>query len=387
MARVPVPRRARGRIAAVVAAVVAVACFAMFVPVVAIVGSLASSNNEAASLAGCTVTGGTSATGASGTGTVVASLPDAVGAYRGEQVTNAAYVIKAGQSMGLDAWTITVGVMTAMGESSLRNIGYGDEAGPDSRGLFQQRDSWGTLAERMNPTTAAKKFFSALIKVDGYRSLSPTIAAHRTQRNADPNHYTKFWSSAVTMVSTLTADPSLLSSLKVSDAVDAVACDDLGGVVGDGTASAVVAAAAAYLGTPYSWGGGGVGGPSYGFGSGAGTKGFDCSGLVQYAVHRGAGITLPRTAAAQSAADKGTVVARYTGGQTRDFSLLKAGDVVYFNYSGSTSSTGVEHTGIYVGDGKMLHAPHTGDVVKYTTLKGSSYWNSAGWIVRRYTAS
>ena len=128
-----------------------------------------------------------------GTGTitakpVISNLPAQVGPYKGEQVVNAGYVIKAGQAMGLDAKTITIGVMTAMGESSLVNIGYGDAAGPDSRGLFQQRanGAWGTLADRMNPTIASTNFFKALIAVPGYLQMEPTLAAHKAQRNADP---------------------------------------------------------------------------------------------------------------------------------------------------------------------------------------------------------
>ncbi|CEI31793.1 hypothetical protein [Propionibacterium freudenreichii] len=50
------------------------------------------------------------------------------------------------------------------------------------------------------------------MKVPSYRSLSPTIAAHRTQRNADPNHYQKFWDDAVQIVATLTSDSSLMAA-------------------------------------------------------------------------------------------------------------------------------------------------------------------------------
>lgn len=150
-----------------------------------------------------------------------------VAGYAGEQLTNAGLIIKAGQALGLDAWTITVGVMTAMGESDLVNIGYGDAAGPDSRGLFQQRDNgaWGSLSDRMDPTIAATNFFKALIAVPGYHDLAPTIAAHRTQRNQDPNHYAKYWPAAVQVVASLTSDSSLLSTLGGSGS--SVACDSI----------------------------------------------------------------------------------------------------------------------------------------------------------------
>lgn len=51
--------------------------------------------------------------------------------------------------------------MTAMGPSSLTVVDHGDAAGPDSRGLFQQRASWGTYAHRMNPAKSAAQFYQA----------------------------------------------------------------------------------------------------------------------------------------------------------------------------------------------------------------------------------
>lgn len=135
-----------------------------------------------------------------------------VSGYNNTQVEIAAQIVAAGKSMGLDTWTITVGVMTGIGESSLRNLDYGDAAGPDSRGVFQQRSGWGPLADRMNPYKAALKFFQTLAKVPGYHNLAPTIAAHRTQRNADPNHYARHWPGAVQLVAAISKDPSLLGS-------------------------------------------------------------------------------------------------------------------------------------------------------------------------------
>lgn len=158
-----------------------------------------------------------------------ASLPAQVGSYRGDQVRNAGLIVKAGQAMTLDPWTITVGVMTAMGESSLVNLDRGDLVGPDSRGLFQQRGNgaWGSYTDRMDPTTAATNFFKALLRVPGYHDLAPTIAAHRTQANADPYHYEKYWPEAVQMVSVLTADPSLLESLTAAGGVVTCSQDSL----------------------------------------------------------------------------------------------------------------------------------------------------------------
>jgi hypothetical protein len=129
-----------------------------------------------------------------------------VAGYSGVQLDNARAVIAAGQRMGLSLRDQTIGVMTAMGESSLKVLDHGDKAGPDSRGLFQQRDNgaWGTLAQRMDPTASATSFFTALARVSGRDGMTPTQVAHTVQRNADPNHYTKYWDKAVAVVSSLT---------------------------------------------------------------------------------------------------------------------------------------------------------------------------------------
>ncbi len=123
-----------------------------------------------------------------------------------EQVGNAAAVVAAGRGMGLSLRDQAIGVMTAIGESSLRVVDHGDAAGPDSRGLFQQRDNgaWGTYAERMDPTASAQSFFRALQRVDGRDAMAPTLVAHAVQRNADPQHYARSWDSAVALVARLT---------------------------------------------------------------------------------------------------------------------------------------------------------------------------------------
>jgi murein DD-endopeptidase MepM/ murein hydrolase activator NlpD len=130
---------------------------------------------------------------------------DAVAGYSGDQLTNAAYIMNAASALNLDRAAQIIGVMTAMGESSLHVLDHGDTAGPDSRGLFQQRDNgaWGSLTDRMDPTISAINFFNALERVDGWEGLAPTIAAHRVQGNADPYHYEKFYAAAATVVGAL----------------------------------------------------------------------------------------------------------------------------------------------------------------------------------------
>ena len=138
-----------------------------------------------------------------------------ISGYGYEQLVNAAYIIQAAQDKGLNVRDQTIGVMTAMGESSLRVLDYGDAAGPDSRGLFQQRDNWGPLAERMDPYISAGKFFDAMVRnvPDPERqTLAPTLVAHHTQINTDPYHYEPFWTPATAVVAALTGlDSGLLS--------------------------------------------------------------------------------------------------------------------------------------------------------------------------------
>jgi len=128
-----------------------------------------------------------------------------VAGYEGAQLRNAAQIMRAGKAAGISRYGQTIGVMTAMGESTLRVLDHGDTAGPDSRGLFQQRanGAWGSYADRMDPYTSATNFFEALKDVAGWEALEPTIAAHKVQRNRDPYHYTRYWEPATKVVAAL----------------------------------------------------------------------------------------------------------------------------------------------------------------------------------------
>ncbi|MCU1599648.1 MAG: hypothetical protein JWO22_357, partial [Frankiales bacterium] len=115
------------------------------------------------------------------------------------------------------------------------------------------------------------------------------------------------------------------------------------------------------IGVPYSWGGGDENGPTYGFAQGAGTKGFDCSGLTLFA-YAHAGIHLDH----------------YTGsqwGQGRRISSrgdLQPGDLMFFAYDTSDTST-IHHVAMYIGNGKMIEAPYTGEVVRVTSYDRSDF--------------
>ena len=129
----------------------------------------------------------------------------AVDKYSAEQLSNAAAIMDAGNALELAAKGQMVSVMVALGESGLRVLDTGDVAGPDSLGLFQQRDNgaWGSYADRMDPTTSATNFIKALQGVPGWELLEPTIAGNKVQRNAAPYHYQKYWPEAVKLVQAL----------------------------------------------------------------------------------------------------------------------------------------------------------------------------------------
>ncbi|GAA2125184.1 hypothetical protein GCM10009825_01300 [Arthrobacter humicola] len=128
-----------------------------------------------------------------------------VDGYTQEQLKNAAAIIGAGKTLHLSAKGQMISVMVALGESGLRVLDNGDGAGPDSRGLFQQRanGAWGSYADRMDPTTSATNFVKALQGVAGWELLEPTLAGNKVQRNADPYHYQKYWPEAVKLVQAL----------------------------------------------------------------------------------------------------------------------------------------------------------------------------------------
>ena len=105
-----------------------------------------------------------------------------------DQAGNAALITAVAQQRGLPARAATIALATAVQESKLRNIAYGDR---DSLGLFQQRPSqgWGTPEQLQDPVYATNAFFDVLVQVDGYADLPITDVAQRVQRSAFPDAY------------------------------------------------------------------------------------------------------------------------------------------------------------------------------------------------------
>ena len=138
-----------------------------------------------------------------------------------DQAANAALITAVSVRRGLPPRAASIALATAMQESKLRNIGHGDLAGPDSRGLFQQRPSqgWGTQDQVMDPVYATNAFYDALVKVPGYATLEITDAAQRVQRSAYPTAYAEHEAMGRAFASALTGEsPAALNcTLRSSD--------------------------------------------------------------------------------------------------------------------------------------------------------------------------
>ncbi|MFI2563113.1 hypothetical protein [Paenarthrobacter sp. NPDC018779] len=139
-----------------------------------------------------------------------------------DQTANASLITAISVRRGLPPRAASIALATAMQESRLRNINYGDEAGPDSRGLFQQRPSqgWGTEAQVMDPVYAANAFYDGLVKIPGYESMEVTQAAQAVQRSAFPRAYAQHESMGRAFASALTghSESALSCELRMPDA-------------------------------------------------------------------------------------------------------------------------------------------------------------------------
>jgi hypothetical protein len=98
-----------------------------------------------------------------------------------EAQANAATVIATTKSQGLSDRAAVIALATALQESGLHNTNHGDAAGPDSRGIFQQRASWGPLEVRMDPARATKLFLASLVKVPAWDVLPLGVVALAVQ--------------------------------------------------------------------------------------------------------------------------------------------------------------------------------------------------------------
>ncbi len=122
--------------------------------------------------------------------------------YTAEQTANAATIAAVGRQLSVPDRVITVALATALQESSLRNLPYGDR---DSQGLFQQRPSqgWGTPEQVTDPRYAASAFYVALLDLPDWDRLRLTDAAQAVQRSAFPEAYQRWEAQAQAMTTAL----------------------------------------------------------------------------------------------------------------------------------------------------------------------------------------
>jgi len=178
-------------------------------------------------------------------GTCVAILDDGTrAALDADQADNAALMAAVAMRRELPARGVTVAVATALQESKLRNIDYGDR---DSVGLFQQRPSqgWGTVEQIMDPVYSTNAFYDVLVTVEGWESKAVTVAAQDVQRSAFPDAYAQHEGRGRAFASALTGYSAATLTCHLDDVPDAA-----GSAVGPGIGTAGGTTAGSSAATP-----------------------------------------------------------------------------------------------------------------------------------------
>lgn len=273
------------------------------------------------------------------------------------QMHNAQVIVAVVNARHLPPEAAQIALMTAMQESSLTVLDHGDAAGPDSRGLFQQRESWGPLAVRLDPAQSAGLFLDRLLNVPGWQNMDPALAAHAVQRNQNAGDYSRWIPLSTALADALIGnDPAQLN------------CSGgtlMPGAPASAQAKAALAAAQAQLGKPYCFDGGDANGPTHG-GGGAGcpdgTVGFDCSGLTLYSWAQ-AGVDLPHYSGDQ-----------YNLGRKIPITQAAPGDLVFL----ANATEGIHHVAMIwsidrnstTGSGQIIEAQDFNVPVHIRAWKG-----------------
>ncbi|MCP3821411.1 NlpC/P60 family protein [Streptomyces sp. A3M-1-3] len=288
----------------------------------------------------------------------------------GEQIPHAQTIVATGISLQVPRRGQIVALATAMQESRLRNLTYGDR---DSLGLFQQRPSqgWGTAEQIRDPVYASEKFYKALLKVNGWQQMTVTQAAQAVQKSGYPDAYAQWEPLATALQKAIAAtfpgggkddtDQDTEKPPTTSDCGTASDGSSFGkipeGAVPKGykipkdtdpRASKAIVWAMQQLGTMYQWGG------TCTNPRGADPMGrCDCSSLMQQAYAK-AGIQLTRATYTQ--VNEGKAVSP---------NALKPGDLIFSRGTAARP----EHVGMYLGEGLVIEAPRTGKPTRITPIK------------------
>jgi cell wall-associated NlpC family hydrolase len=301
-----------------------------------------------------------------------------------EQLANAKTIVLTTQRTGIPPRAAVVAVATALQESGLRNLRYGDR---DSLGLFQQRASWAPADVRLNPVATSLLFLKALNAVPQWETLPVTVASDRVQHSAFPSAVARWESLATPLVSKYwpagvsSSSPSSTSATAAAVApAQAASATDCAGEGGEGNGAPgsaklppgfalpsgaqqnrVLRFALAQLGKPYVWGG-------------TGPDGWDCSGLTMRA-WGAAGVPVPRTTFQQVT----------VGAPVPSLAAMQPGDLIFTAGSGG-SPANPGHMGLYIGlvnaQPHLVHAPQTGKTVE---IKPVSAWRGQIVAIRRPT--
>lgn len=162
-------------------------------------------------------------------------------AWSQEQLRNAAIIVQVGRSLGASARDIQIALMAALVESGLRNLSYGDR---DSIGMFQQRDAWGSHADRLDPHKSARMFFlggaqgqRGLLDFDNRNSMGMGEAAQAVQVSAFPDRYAQQEQAASGILRSIGENPvTVPGTLGASTTgTDVLAAPTLGDLVADET--------------------------------------------------------------------------------------------------------------------------------------------------------
>ncbi|WP_327669511.1 MULTISPECIES: C40 family peptidase [unclassified Streptomyces] len=291
-----------------------------------------------------------------------------------EQVPNAQTIVAAGLSLDVPKKGQIVALATAMQESRLRNLNYGDR---DSLGLFQQRPSqgWGSAQQVRDPVYASEQFYKRLLKVSGWQQMTVTQAAQAVQQSGLPDAYAKWENLATALQDAIAktfpgggkgadgkdADKDKKPSTSTTGCSPGQDGSDFGRIPegsvpkgyaipkdADPKARKAIEWAMHQLGTLYQWGG------SCTDSHGPDPMGrCDCSSLMQQA-YAHVGVTLTRTTYTQVNEGKSVSPAQ-----------LKPGDLIFSRGSASRP----EHVGMYMGKGLVIEAPRTTKPVRITPLK------------------
>jgi peptidoglycan DL-endopeptidase CwlO len=262
-----------------------------------------------------------------------------------------------------------IALITGLAESGLRVLNNPHDpagnpypsqgAGSDhaSLGIFQQQPWWGTAAARMEPVASTNIFLDHLLAIPNWQTAPPWQAAQRVQASAfaDGSNYRAQMDQAVSILNAVKADTATLKC--GSSGIGQPPAGPVGQYglpasynlpAGTSAAAAAVASALSELGKPYVFGA-------------SGPAAFDCSGLM-VAAWAAAGHTLSRT----------TYTQIHDGTPTTQADLAPGDLVLTPGSDGTLAAPG--HVGMFIGQGLVVEAPHTGDVVTvvtYTSLAGA----------------